>query len=124
MELGNMVFGHSRGEFEVPRHEGFEEELHRLFYACDPDWDRNDYSTDFENDTFMVHRYCWCGQETCPFCNCEKPNFLYKPTGFELSWYKYPLRDSYASEEPNLVKFREIIDKCIESVGTKSPGGK
>ena len=51
-----------------------------------------------------------------PECWLVKPNFLYKPTGFSISWYKYPLRDSYMSEQLTVAQFTEIIDKCIESL--------
>lgn len=26
------------------------------------------YGEDFENDTFMMHPFCWCEQDTCPWC--------------------------------------------------------
>ena len=36
------------------------------------------YGTDFENDVFMMHRYCWCDQDNCPWCGeAGAPNFLY-----------------------------------------------
>ena len=64
------------------------------------------YGINYEDDTFMMHQFCWCEREDCPWCNgeilpqmlrddteiqeCENaPNFLYKPTNFKLWWYKY-----------------------------------
>jgi len=99
------------------------------------------YGAYFENDTFMMHPYCWCEQDdcawcagcTCPeaayrhfladgtevsgeafydaggfrhdgarvdkvselactYCRGERersPNFLHKPTGTRVEWYKY-----------------------------------
>lgn len=26
------------------------------------------YGTNFENETFMMHRYCWCEEDDCPWC--------------------------------------------------------
>lgn len=26
------------------------------------------YGSDFENEVFMMHPYCWCDQEECPWC--------------------------------------------------------
>ena len=49
-------------------------------------------------------------------CPVVLPNFLYKPTGFEIQWYKYPLRDAYMNEDISLREFIKIIDKCIESI--------
>ena len=32
------------------------------------------YGVNFENDVFMMHRYCWCEQSDCPWCaGCECP---------------------------------------------------
>jgi hypothetical protein len=217
MELGNIIFGNSRGQFEIERGKGFEEELIRLFesYAPERDSSWREYGEEFENDIFMVEPYYW-GECTCGFdskefneehskecyqtelkneklkagwiydkdgyskrpkewtyededkkerfiykelckkyklsypsgcavhCTCdyderaqkwlnkigyptghkkecllEKPNFLYKPTGFEIQWYKYCLRDSYSNQPITLKKFKSIIDDCIKSLTTK-----
>ncbi|GER79259.1 MAG: hypothetical protein M5U11_17015 [Anaerolineales bacterium] len=61
MEVGNALFGISRGEFPIERGEGFEEELFRLFDVIAPD-DSNSwrvYGMDFENDVFSVFPYYW-----------------------------------------------------------------
>jgi len=234
MELGNAVFGNSRGEFPIERGAGFEEELFRLFNAYAPDRDNSwrEYGVEFENDVFMVFPYYW-GECTCGFddyeftekhsancyqtelekeklkngwikgkygflkyaggglkfgddpgksweieqqkereiikklykkrgwdtksknwwhgcavrCDCDyneryekwlkkigypdghkkdcllvKPNFLYKPTGFQIQWYKYPLRDSYSNQPITLKEFREIINECIKSLKSKQNG--
>lgn len=67
------------------------------------------YGVDFENDTFMMHPFCWCGEEDCGWCSGagampqlarelmgvnykdsdRLPNFLYKPTKAKVWWYKY-----------------------------------
>lgn len=49
-------------------------------------------------------------------CGVVKPNFLYKPTGFSISWYKYPLRDSYMSERLTVQELGKLIDNCIASL--------
>ncbi|HUU87104.1 MAG TPA: hypothetical protein VMX17_05050 [Candidatus Glassbacteria bacterium] len=122
MELGNAMFGNSRGEFPIERGAGFESELSRLFDAYAPDRDSSwrEYGVAFENDTFSVFPYYWgecdCDEEHEPDCPELKPNFLYKPTGFEIEWYKYPLRDSYSNQKITLRKFVDIIDECIKSL--------
>jgi hypothetical protein len=244
MELGNALFGHSRGTYPLKREAGFEEELYRLFEACAPDRDdaSRQYGLDFENNVFSIFPYYWgdctCGYTqkeklwdeenehepqcyqsalkreraewlakhpepdaqirntsyeeleegivlmvslpahspsadmwrawhtqkekaeekiydrlcaefgvdrkhgygvhcTCnyseswrqfceenshdPNCPIVKPNFLYKPTGFELHWYKYPLRDSYTNQKITLAGFKKIISACIESCKADSP---
>lgn len=49
-------------------------------------------------------------------CPLVQPNFLYKPTGFEIQWYKYPFRDSYMNQEITLGDFMGIVDDCIKSL--------
>jgi hypothetical protein len=202
MELGNIVFGNSRGEYPIERDEGFEKELYRLFEAVSPERDNSwrEYGVRFENDIFSVFPYYWgdctCGYDlkegefsdtvwhteacyqveyakvnhynlwnnhdewieryvkplyqkfgfetesenwwhgcsvrcTCDYeqkwevflsanshdenCPIVKPNFLFKPTGFSIKWYKYPLRDSYMSQKITLDEFRKIVSKCVES---------
>lgn len=74
----------------------------------------------------MVH--CTCGKDKradvfwaeigghSNECRFVQPNFLFKPTGFRLNWYKYPFRDSYMSPKVTPKQWREIMDKCIESL--------
>jgi hypothetical protein len=49
------------------------------------------YGADFENDTFMLHRYCWCESEDCPWCagcSCEEPA-RYEIAGREVEKSEY-----------------------------------
>jgi len=208
MELGNMMFGNSRGEFEIERGCGWENELVRLFEAYAPNRDNGgrEYGEQFENEVFTVSPYYWgdctCGYDekewawdkshnhsnecyqveyckirspyeigidhdvwvrkyikplyqkfgldtklknwwhgcttvcTCsykdewvkfvlendhnPDCLTVRPNFLYKPTGFAIKWYKYPLRDSYKNQDVSLREFHTIIDDCTASTHNQS----
>lgn len=208
MELGNMLFGNSRGEYKVPRHAAYEGELLRLFRHIEKD---NGYGPEFVNDVFEIHPYWWgdcsCGKDqrdeeqrkeylafvgedhdtlciqrelyawdkdnprrmmkkdydkfmarglkpifqkyglpttgknwwhgfmclcTCGHydrarqweadhphadtCGLVRPNFLFKPAGYELRWYKYPLRDSYSSHNLSIEQFEAMIDACLESL--------
>lgn len=37
------------------------------------------YGRDVDNDTFMMHRYCWCEREDCPWCaGCTCPHEAYR----------------------------------------------
>ena len=227
IELGNLMFGNSRGNYPLERDIGFENELYRLFDAYCPKRDNSwrEYGEEFENEVFRVMPYYW-GDCTCGFdnheftnehincyqnkleeeklkngwsekesgwleyrgaglkfgddisksweieqkkekqivkklyeergwntkdknwwygcaarCDCDyneryrkwlkdigypdghkkeclliQPNLLYKPTKFEIQWYKYPLRDSYTNQKITLEEFREIINSCIKSL--------
>ena len=118
MELGNLVFGNSRGQYCIPRHEGWENVLWVLFDALGCEG----YGINFENETFWIMPYYWggceCGSdEHEPECLKVKDNFCYNPTGFGLQWYKYPFRDSYMNQQIELEQFRGIINTCIASLG-------
>jgi hypothetical protein len=61
------------------------------------------YGTNYENDVFAMRRFYWgdctCSDDTLghgEHCGFSKPNFLFKPTGFRLEWYKYIGRDMEA----------------------------
>ena len=116
MELGNVIFGNSRGEYEVPRKE-FEDILLPLMeevgvglrgYDKDPD---ETYAT-FENDIFLIRPYYWGNDDKI----ASLSNFVYKPTNFQIQWYKYPLRDSYMNQDINVEQFKEIIKNCKKSL--------
>lgn len=37
------------------------------------------YGTNYVNDTFMLHRYCWCEDDDCPWCGgcqCDEGGLL------------------------------------------------
>lgn len=135
MELGNMLSGCSQGEFGIPRFCGFEEQFERLILALslalNPS--RNGYNfvfqgdSSFENEVFTVRSYYWgdcaCGHddvdEECEDgCKLMLPNFLYKPTGYSIKWYKYPFRAAYQSQNLRLDGFSRIIDDCLKSLAT------
>ena len=124
MELGNMIFGNSRGEYEVDR--GWVE----IFSALMDSLQCDHYGIEYENNTFATFPYFW-GDPDCdnddsledracpckPNCPSMKPNFLYKPTNYSIKWYKYPFRDSYANQKITTRQFIQIVDACIESMG-------
>jgi hypothetical protein len=198
MEMGNLIFGNSRGAIHVERGEGKEDELYRLFCVIEGE-DTSGYGCEFENETFSLFPYYWgdctCGHEdkecawheenahaaecfharllafeertkssqrfmspqyietvrswavengypdgwngvsnhcTCTYnadwdawrqendhasdCPIVRPNFHFKPDDYRLDWYKYPLRDSYASKDLPLSEFAAMIDKCVASL--------
>ncbi len=125
MELINALFGHSRGKYPLSRDKGFEEVLDSLLEVCAPK--NRMYGEVFENEVFAISPYYWgdctCGDEQNHKQDCPivKPNFLYKPTGFEIRWYKYPLRDSYTNQKITLAGFKKIVSACIRSCKADSP---
>lgn len=124
MEIGNMIFGNSRGTFAVERgkwQDAFMEFLDSLGFDSygyvapySPDVLKS-YQTvcgGFENNVFIIKPYYWGDDDK------EKvlPNFVFKPTDYELQWYKYPLRDSYANQDISFAEFEEILRRCKNSL--------
>ena len=82
------------------------------------------YGCEYENDTFMMHPFCWCEKDDCLWCTYEEetddmvepqslqPNFLYKPTDTKIWWYKYIGR----SQEQRGKLPKDWLKKCIDSI--------
>ena len=109
MELGNMLFGNSRGTYQVEPRADYEEIFRKFLY--DNNFDSYGYKADnkervFENDVFIIRPYYWEDdeEEVC------KPNFVYKPTNLEIKWYKYPMRDAYSNQDVDIKTFESIIN--------------
>ncbi|QPQ55552.1 hypothetical protein IC614_02825 [Allosphingosinicella flava] len=91
--------------------------LKRLCAECGIDWNGG--------RGCMVHCTCdyrsrWTGfleaNDHASDCPIITPNFLHKPSGFRLDWYKYPLRDSYSSEPLTRKLMRSMFADCIASM--------
>jgi hypothetical protein len=104
------------------------------------------YGCDYENDIFMIHRYCWCekNDDSCLWCmhgdhpdfdrllnlkfgtidyqkyRCrhyyDPPNFWFKPTDFRLTWYKYIGRDMASNKD-------EIPSDFLHQIFATHPDG-
>lgn len=65
MELGNLLFGHSHGNYAVPREDPWEQCFVTLLKFIDgPNYDG--YGTEFVCEDFEIHRYYW-GDCICGF---------------------------------------------------------
>ena len=124
MELGNLIFGNSRGEFPVERGDWqkcfckFIEDIGLDSYGYVPAWASDSLKKHqtarggFENDVFIINPYYWGDDDT----EKVKPNFIFKKTGYTLDWYKYPLRDSYANQDISFAEFKEMLEECKKSI--------
>ena len=70
------------------------------------------YGAEYENGVFMMKPFCWCEEDDCKWCSGIKPNFLYKPTGAEIFWYKWIGR----SQEQRGKLPKDWLEKCIKSL--------
>lgn len=117
MELGNLMFGNSRGLYHVEPRMDYQDAFCDFLYKNG--WDGHAIRGDglnadyeYENDTFIVRAYYWGEDEDI----AALPNFVYKPTGLEISWYKYPMRDAYSNQDVSLEQFVEILADCERSM--------
>ena len=127
IETGNLLFGHSRGAFSIDR-KVYEPLFHRFlneagfdFYGIPCDETAGNQSlvirssgsaVEAENDTFIIRPYYWGEDERI----MNLPNFVFKPKGIEIRWYKYALRDAYCSHNLSVKEFGEMLEECLGSL--------
>lgn len=108
LELGNLLFGHSRGNFYIEDRRGWE----KIFSKLLDELNMECHAEPFENETFIIRPYYWGEDEKI----MALPNFEFKPNNFTMSWYKYALRDAYCSHDITKEEFKTIIEGCINSL--------
>lgn len=130
MEIGNLIFGHSRGEYHIDR------SLQTLFilglealgfdnYGYMLDDPTSDYARFFPDmgtdeshtDSFEIRPYWW-GDEDAR--EAALPNFIAKNVpvrgvlrDVEVSWYKYALRDAYSNIPLDEEDIYSIFDALV-----------
>jgi hypothetical protein len=105
IELGNMLFGNSRGEFLLERSEGWEDQLHKLFEFIDPDyW----YQVEYENSTFCIMAYWW-GSCTCGWDDfaTELEEMEHQPDCYTFEYELCVKEDGYSTDYKKLKKVYE-----------------
>ena len=70
------------------------------------------YGDNFENATFLMHRYCWCERNDCPWCagcwcednNWRDPSQATSPKGEQCAWCRgvnqWPDKGALSPAEP------------------------
>lgn len=123
MELGNLLMGNSRGKYKVDRN--LQDEFAKLLHTLDPHGYHGVY---FDNEVFNMFPYYW-GDCTCGAdddltgetnhkedCLLVKDNFVYKPLGIKIQWYKYPLRDAYSNIRITKKIMQDMVRNCLKSL--------
>lgn len=121
MEIGNRLFGNSRGDFAVDRglQDLFIDALERAGfdgYGFRRTWESeapapapyNAQATATHH--FVIQPYVHDDLDNATLA----PNFLDRVTGLKLRWYKYPLRDSYANYELTEEMLVPILERLVE----------
>lgn len=100
IELGNLMFGHSRGQYKFPDREMADsDEWVALCAALGVDAyghasKDNSFITErggYDDGEICVNPYYWGDDEA----EAAKPNYIDRKIGLEIRWYKYPFRDAY-----------------------------
>jgi hypothetical protein len=74
-----------------------------------------DNGESYDSALFMMHPYCYCESEECKWCEGEEVNFLHKPTGLAISWYKRIGR-GMTIENPNNADFVKVLAECCDEL--------
>lgn len=78
------------------------------------------YGTHEDNETFMMHPFCWCDLDDCKWCAPENegeeaaPNFHYKPTDIKVWWYKYIGRGVRMNRKVNFGECCVMLAECLK----------
>lgn len=128
MEIGNLLFGNSRGKYEFPNRDLVNcKEWVNLLKVCECDMygytsnkQKENYMGGYKNELFCINPYYWGEDEDIAVL----PNFIYKPTNFTIDWYKYPFRDSYMNKQLNEKEIKNIFKKCYKYVLERNKNGK
>lgn len=92
----------------------------------------NGYGVNYENDTFVMRKQWWgdctCGaddsedeMEHKPDCAIMLPNFVHKPTGFTVEWYKWIGRGMEIDAKG--ANFHDVLADCLGSLAAKEVEG-
>lgn len=114
MELGNLFFGRTPGEYVIER--TVYQDIFQKFLE-ENGFDSYGYlegseNRVFENEVFVIRPFVW---DLDPEAQAE-PNFYHKPSGLTFSWYKYPLRNAFANLDITPDELEAVLAQCAESL--------
>jgi len=66
-------------------------------------------SEPYTNEVFEIKPFSWGDEE-------NDWHFWHKPSGFKLSWYKYPLRGVEANMDITHEQFYAVLQDCMNSI--------
>ena len=121
MELGNAIFGNSRGLYHVEPRDQYQDAFCEFLFANGFDgygYKEGHKSREFENETFVIRPYYWGEDDDI----AALPNFEFKPTGLQIKWYKYPMRDAYSNMDISVEEMKYILAGCAASMRVSHRG--
>jgi len=118
MELGNAVFGNSRGEYPVSRKE-FQPDMFRLLYVLCPE--NGGYGIDFENDVFSIFPYWW-GECTCGWEFIDDGHGTAYRLKHHPDCYQYEYKDVYDQSKLDHILLEKHLKPVYEKHGWSTKG--
>ena len=115
MELGNAIFGNSRGLYCVEPREEYQNAFCEFLDKNGFDmygYRNNSNERVFKNNIFTIRPYYWGDDEE----EANLPNFVYNPNNLKIKWYKYPMRDAYSNQDVDIETFKDILSVCAKSL--------
>lgn len=126
MELGNLMFGNSRGEFEVPRDVVNTSEWNEILSLLGLDDygivtnKKAEFEKYYDNDSgginlgeLKIYPYYWGKDKKLQ----ERHNFIFKDAW--IDWYKYPFRDAYSNKQLTKEECRQLFYEVIKYAKSK-----
>ena len=115
MELGNIIFGNSRGLYHVTPREEYQDVFCEFLHANGFDmygYKEGYKSREYDNGTFVIRPYYWGEDEEI----AALPNFEFRPAGLQIKWYKYPMRDAYSNLDISVDELKRMLAACAASM--------
>lgn len=76
-----------------------------------------------DNGVFSNRYFSWDDPDTLESqSECLKPNFLFKPTGFEVTWYKHPFRSMWMNQDLSPREIMHMMALCEKLSGVQRSG--
>ena len=90
--------------------------IKELYQQSEDSWSCK-YGSIVDNDAVMMHPFCWCEGEDCPWCRSENrlPNFHYKPLDFSVKWYKYIGRGMKYNKQLTIEQCADMLKDCVKN---------
>lgn len=118
MELGQFLFSNS----PIQKHEAYWAsngltdiaEVIQEYRGDDGLLVSNYGEAPFDCDIFSMRTYCWCDgdreghEDGCP------PNFIHKPSGLIINWYKHAMRGITSNKKLSKIEWLRIVQECLE----------
>lgn len=79
------------------------------------------YGANFKNDVFMMHSYCWCDEDDCPWCmgcDCPEDAYTYLVDGKRVTLEEWIRLAGEANSRRDIIH-NPTCDYCTGRAGTE-----